>query len=86
LLALAHALSAPACHRPPGQRAAASDVAAPRLCARCARCAVLQVPQLQQRDATCWQLARQLAAADVADARAVRQLLAAVVQAEAGGG
>lgn len=46
----------------------------------------LALPELQQRDEQYWQLVQQLAALDVTDEAAVRQLLGAMmaVEAEAG--
>lgn len=43
----------------------------------------LQLPQLEQRDEQYWQLLRQLAALDVADGLAVKQLLARMLVVEA---
>jgi DNA-binding FrmR family transcriptional regulator len=47
-------------------------------------CLCVQVPQLEARDRVCWQVVRQLAAVDLSSQQAVKQLMAAVVETEAG--
>lgn len=46
---------------------------------------VLQVPQLEDRDRVCWELVQQLAGLDLSSKEAVKQLMAAVIQAEVAG-
>jgi hypothetical protein len=45
---------------------------------------LLQMPQLEERDRVCWELVHKLAAVDVSDLGAVKQLLTAAIKAEAG--
>lgn len=44
---------------------------------------LLQVPQLEERDRVCWQMVQQLAALNMSNQGAVKQLMATVVKAEA---
>lgn len=45
---------------------------------------LVQAGEVEQRDRMCWQLVRQLAALDTSNEAAVKQLMAAVVQQQAG--